>query len=303
MRAEMRPAGNHAAGNGKVSEMPVFRLEAISYSYHGRQPALAAVDLEVATGEQLVLLGANGCGKSTLLKVLDGLYRPTAGRLWAFGEDITEVADDPARAQALHRRVGLVFQDADVQLFSPTVFDDVAFGPLQMGWSTERVQASVATAMGQMNVQHLADRAPYELSGGEKKRVAIATVLAMDPEVVLLDEPTANLDPRSRAVLVDVIVRLRELGKTTIVTTHELDIVPIIASRVVVFGDQERRPVAAGHPQAMLADEELLVRTNLIHEHLHRHGDLEHSHRHGHGPDHLHALADELPGEVSAASR
>ena len=254
------------------------------------------VDLEVTAGEQIVLLGANGCGKSTLLKVLDGLYRPNAGRIWAFGDEITNVANEPARAQALHRRVGLVFQDADVQLFSPTVFDDVAFGPLQMGWTAERVQASVAMALAEMNVQHLADRAPYELSGGEKKRVSIATVLAMDPDVVLLDEPTANLDPRSRAVLVELIARLRHLGKTTIVTTHELDIVPMIATRVVVFGDQERRPVASGDARAILADTELLVRTNLIHEHFHRHGDLVHSHPHAHGPDHLHTAEPALVG-------
>jgi cobalt/nickel transport system ATP-binding protein len=270
---------------------PIFRLEGVSYRYHDRHQALSDVDLEVSTGEQLVLLGANGCGKSTLLKLLDGLYRPSAGRIWAFGDDITNVANEPERARELHRRVGLVFQDADVQLFSPTVFDDVAFGPLQMGWSAERVQASVATALAEMNAQHLADRAPYELSGGEKRRVAIATVLAMDPDVVLLDEPTANLDPRSRAVLIDLIVRLRHLGKTTIVTTHELDIVSTIASRVVVFGDQERRPVASGDAGTILSDEDLLVRTNLIHEHLHRHGSIVHSHRHGHGPDHLHTAS------------
>src|SRR5947209_1977438 len=114
---------------------PVFHLEGVSYTYQGRHQALNAVELDVAPREQLVLLGANGCGKSTLLKVLDGLYRPTTGRFLAFGEDVTDVADDPERGREHHRRVGLVFQDADVQLFSPTVFDDVAFGPLQMGWS------------------------------------------------------------------------------------------------------------------------------------------------------------------------
>jgi len=127
-----------------LGDMPVFRVEGVSYSYQGRHQALDSVDLEVAAGEQLVLLGANGCGKSTLLKVLDGLYRPTEGRFWAFGEDVTEVADDPERGRELHRRVGLVFQDADVQLFSPTVFDDVAFGPLQMGWTNEEVRRRVA---------------------------------------------------------------------------------------------------------------------------------------------------------------
>ena len=267
---------------------PIFRLEGISYRYHGRHPALDQVDLVVEPGEQLVILGANGSGKSTLLKILDGLYRPTSGRIWAFGEEITDAADDPERARWLHRRVGLVFQDPDVQLFSPTVYDDVAFGPLQLGWPEEQVREQVARALRAMEVAHLADRAPYELSGGEKRRVAIATVLAMDPEVVLLDEPTANLDPRTRAALVHLIRGMRDLGKTVILTTHELDIVPGIATRVVVFGDQERRPVASGHPSEILRDTDLLVRTNLIHEHLHWHGELAHTHPHAHDGEHLH---------------
>jgi cobalt/nickel transport system ATP-binding protein len=267
---------------------PVFRLEGISYRYHGRHPALDQVDLVVEPGEQLVILGANGSGKSTLLKILDGLYRPTSGRIWAFGEEITDAADDPERARWLHRRVGLVFQDPDVQLFSPTVYDDVAFGPLQLGWPEEQVREHVEHALRAMEVSHLADRAPYELSGGEKKRVAIATVLAMDPEVILLDEPTANLDPRTRVALVHLIRGMRDLGKTVILTTHELDIVPILATRVVVFGDQEHRPVASGHPDEILGDVDLLVRTNLIHEHLHWHGELAHAHPHAHDGEHLH---------------
>jgi cobalt/nickel transport system ATP-binding protein len=264
----------------------VFQLDAVSFSYHGRHEALIDVDLTIARGEQLVILGANGSGKSTLLKMFDGLYRPTAGSIRAFGQDITGVADDPERARELHRRVGLVFQDADVQLFSPTVYDDVAFGPLQMGWDKERVTREVARALEQMNVTHLSDRAPYELSGGEKKRVAIATVLSMEPDVILLDEPTASLDPRSSAMLVDVIAGLRHLGKTVVVTTHQLEIVPLIATRVVVFGDQERRPVASGNPTEILSNTELLIRTNLVHEHLHFHEDANLLHSHLHGAEH-----------------
>ncbi len=264
----------------------VFHLDAVSFSYQGRHQALRDVDLEIGQGEQLIILGANGCGKSTLLKMLDGLYRPTSGRITAFDEDITDVADEPARARELHRRVGLVFQDPDVQLFSPTVYDDVAFGPLQMGWSDDEVRQRVSVALEQMNVTHLSDRAPYELSGGEKKRVAIATVLSMEPDVILLDEPTASLDPRSSAMLVDVIAGLRDLGKTVVLTTHQLEIVPTLATRVVVFGDQERRPVASGSADEILADDDLLVRTNLVHEHLHYHGQMAHSHLHSH--DHHH---------------
>lgn len=276
-------------GAGNITDADaeqVFQLDTVSFSYHGRHEALIDVDLTITRGEQLVILGANGSGKSTLLKMLDGLYRPTSGIIRAFGQDITDVADDPVRARELHRRVGLVFQDADVQLFSPTVYDDVAFGPLQMGWEKDRVMREVARALEQMNVTHLADRAPYELSGGEKKRVAIATVLSMEPDVILLDEPTASLDPRSSAVLVDVIAGLRHLGKTVVVTTHQLEIVPLIATRVVVFGDQERRPVASGGATEILSDAELLIRTNLVHEHLHFHADANLMHSHLHGAEH-----------------
>lgn len=259
----------------------VFRLQGITYRYLDRELALDGVDLEVYSGERLAILGANGCGKSTLLKIMDGLHRPSKGTIEAFGQDITAIADDGGRSQQFHRRVGLVFQDADVQLFSPTVRDDVAFGPLQMGWSPSRVEAAIEKALDLMNVGHLADRAPYELSGGEKKRAAIASVLALDPEVLLLDEPTANLDPRSKALLMGLIDNLGRTGKTVVLTTQEMEIVPAVATRVVVFGDRERRPIASGPPANILNDTALLVSVNLVHEHLHYHGPVVHTHRHG----------------------
>jgi cobalt/nickel transport system ATP-binding protein len=265
-----------ALGSGSQA----FQLAGISYAYLGRHSALKEVDLDIGLGEQIVILGANGSGKSTLLKVLDGLVKPDAGRIEAFGEDITKIADNPQSAQRLHRKVGLVFQDADVQLFSPTVWDDVAFGPLQMGWSADEVKAHVDEALEIMGVAGIARRAPYELSGGEKKRVAIATVLSLDPEVLLLDEPTANLDPRSKAVLVDLIARFGSQGKTVVTATHELEIVPTVASRAVVFSDVEHRPVASGPVESILGDDELLIRANLIHEHLHYHGRQAHAHAH-----------------------
>jgi cobalt/nickel transport system ATP-binding protein len=265
----------------------IFRLTGVSYRYMDRHPALDCVDLVVNRRDRVVILGANGCGKSTLLKVLDGLYRPQTGRMEAFGEDITDIADNPARSQMLHRRVGLVFQDADVQLFSPTVWDDVAFGPLQMGWPEGEVRRRVADTLTQMDVAHLSDRAPYELSGGEKKRVAIASVLALEPEVLLLDEPTANLDPRSKAALVDTIALLGRAGRTIVLATQELEIVPAVATRVILFGDRERRPVAEGDI-GLLADTDLLVRVNLLHEHLHYHEGVAHSHSHHASREHRH---------------
>ena len=232
------------------------------------------------------MLGANGSGKSTLLKLLDGIVAPTSGSMTALGRDVAAVAGGEG-AFTFHREVGLVFQDPDVQLFSPTVLDDVAFGPLQLDLPPGEVQARCDEALQQMEIAHLADRAPFELSGGEKKRAAIASVLSLRPSVLLLDEPTAALDPRTKWLLVNLIRRLGEAGRTIVTATHELDIVPIIAERVVVLGE-DRRIVADGPPGRVLADRDLLIAANLIHEHLHQHAGVAHTHEHGHGNEHEH---------------
>jgi cobalt/nickel transport system ATP-binding protein len=245
----------------------VFHLRGVRYLYNGRQLALDGIDLDIARGEQVVLLGANGCGKSTLLKMLDGIYAPSEGRMRVLDRDIKAVAAGEDAFQ-FHREVGLVFQDPDIQLFSATVFDDVAFGPLQLGLSQKEVKQRCVQAMAQMEITHLANRAPFELSGGEKKRAAIACVLSLHPEVILLDEPTASLDPRTKRVLVNLIRKLGEAGKTVVTTTHELEIVPVIAKRVIVIGE-ERRILADGTTEHILRDRELLIRANLIHPQLH----------------------------------
>ncbi len=263
---------------GQEGAEPLFSLRGVKYSYHGRQLALDGIDLEVAAGEQVVLLGANGSGKSTLLKLLDGIYGPTEGTMRALGNDVAAVAAG-VDSFRFHRRVGLVFQDPDIQLFCATVFDDVAFGPLQLGLTRDEVKERVDEALARMDVAHLAERAPFELSGGEKKRAAIASVLSLRPDVLLLDEPTASLDPRTKWLLVDHIRRLGADGRTVITTTHELDIVPTIAQRVVVLGEN-RRVLADGSPQEILDDHELLLRANLIHEHAHAHDGVAHSHDH-----------------------
>jgi len=257
---------------------PAFDLHGIRFVYGRRQVALDGIDLRIERGEQVVLLGANGSGKSTLLKLLDGIVAPTGGTMRAMGRDVSAVADGHD-AFRFHREVGLVFQDPDIQLFSATVRDDVAFGPLQLGLTRDEVRAAVDAALEQMEIVHLADRAPFELSGGEKKRAAIASVLSLGPEVLLLDEPTAALDPRTKWVLVNLIRKLGEGGKTLVTATHELDIVPIISKRVVVIGE-DRRVLADGPTAEILADHELLIRANLIHEHLHEHGGVRHAHEH-----------------------
>lgn len=274
----------------------IFELAGVRYLYNNRQVALDGIDLVVRPGEQVVLLGANGSGKSTLLKLLDGIIAPTGGRLRALGLDVAAVVDG-FDAFRFHREVGLVFQDPDIQLFSATVMDDVAFGPLQLGLPQAEVAARCDEALGLMEIRHLANRAPFELSGGEKKRAAIASVLSLRPHVILLDEPTAALDPRTKWVLVNLIRRLGEAGRTVITATHELDIVPVIADRVIVLGE-DRRVHADGTPAEILGDRELLIAANLIHEHLHQHGGVRHAHPHA--VDEPHDATGDATGDATA---
>lgn len=257
---------------------PIFDLRGVGYVYPGGEKALDGIDLQIGEGEKVALLGANGSGKSTLLKILDGIVAPTAGSVRALGRDVAAVAAG-ADAYAFHREVGLVFQDPDVQLFSATVLDDVAFGPLQLGLPSAEVRERCDEALAAMDIARLADRAPFELSGGEKKRAAIASVLSLRPEVILLDEPTAALDPRTKWVLVELIAGLGAAGRTLVMATHELDVVPLVAERAIVL-TEDGRVAADGPAEAILADTEMLLAANLIHQHRHRHGPTYHSHPH-----------------------
>ena len=262
----------------------VFELTDVHFAYR-ETPALAGLTLAIPAGQRVVLLGANGSGKSTLLRLLDGLSFAQRGTVAAFGAPLTEERFvDDATAMAFRRRVGLVFQNPDVQLFNPTVFDELAFGPLQLGWPKPEIRARIATTLESFSMAHLKDRSPHRLSGGEKKRVALASVLVMEPEVLLLDEPTAALDPRSASEIVNLLAAARHSGRTVITATHDLDIVADIADHCVVM--QAGAVVASGPPARILADVDLLVRTGLAHAHLHVHADgtvHRHHHLHAHG--------------------
>lgn len=265
----------------------IFDLTDVSYTYQS-QLALEAISLQIRRGERVALLGANGSGKSTLLRLLDALYFPSQGELKAFGEVLSEdaMADDTVNF-AFRKRVGLVFQNPDVQLFNPTVFDEVAFGPLQLGWPREKILRSVDDILARFAIGHLKDRAPHRLSGGEKKRVALASVLILEPEVLLLDEPTAALDPESQGEVIRFLIEGRKTGRTIITATHDLDIVEDIADRVIVLA--EGKLVRSGTPDEILSDEALLRATHLAHAHWHIHADGEvhmHTHAHRHGHDH-----------------
>ncbi|HMA47469.1 MAG TPA: ABC transporter ATP-binding protein [Frankiaceae bacterium] len=246
---------------------PLLVCEGLHHTYLDRFPALVDVCLSVARGEKLALLGANGCGKSTLLKVLDGLVFPQRGSYRAFGEPVTEdTLEDEQMSTGFRSRVGFVFQNSDAQVFSPSVREEVAFGPLQMGLSGEAAHERVDDVLRMLEIADLAERAPFQLSGGQKKKVAIASVLVMNPEVLLFDEPTAALDPRTRQWLTELVVELNAAGKTVVHATHDLDLLDVLADRCVVFGE-DHRVVRVGPPEEVLDDRQLLLDVNLVHEH------------------------------------
>jgi cobalt/nickel transport system ATP-binding protein len=243
---------------------PLLILDAVSYSYLERFPALAAVSITVQRGERLALLGANGSGKSTVLKILDGLVFPDAGHYEAFGTTVTEAnLEGEQFARGFRSRVGFVFQNSDAQVFSPTVREEIAFGPLNMGLTRTEAAARVDDTLAMLGIIDLADRAPYQLSGGEKKRVAIASVLVMNPDVLLFDEPTAGLDPRTQRWLLDLIGELHRAGKTIVCATHDLSTLTALADRCVVMAEDHTVALAAP-PEHVLADGATLTDLNLV---------------------------------------
>jgi cobalt/nickel transport system ATP-binding protein len=230
-----------------VSE-PSLEVIDLSFSYPDGHEALRSVDLHVHHGERVALLGPNGAGKTTLLLHLNGIFRPTSGKVRIAGLDISDES-----LMEVRRRVGLVFQDPDDQLFMPTVGQDVAFGPANFGVEGDELESRVTDALGAVSMLDAVDRAPHHLSYGERRRVAIATVLAMRPEILVLDEPTSNLDPASRRELIDV---LRGLPITQLLVTHDLPFALELCPRALVI--DEGRIVAADSTVEILSDDVLM---------------------------------------------
>jgi cobalt/nickel transport system ATP-binding protein len=220
----------------------------------GHAPVLAGVDLRIAAGERWGLVGANGAGKTTLLHALVGLCPVTGGRARVCGLDPT----DPRQARRLRTQVGLVFQNADDQLFCGTVTDDVAFGPLNLGLSEEETRARVRRALAAVDAEALTERAGHQLSAGEKRRVALAAVLAMEPSVLLLDEPTGELDPQARRQLIGV---LDGLPQTRLITAHDLEFILATCTYVAVM--QAGEIVATGDARAVLSRVALMAASGL----------------------------------------
>lgn len=230
-----------------------LRFDDVHYRYPNGYEALCGVSFRITHGEKVALVGANGAGKSTLLLHTNGLLMPSQGEVVMGGITLTR------RTLPLVRQsVGLVFQDSDNQLFMPTVEEDVAFGPANMRLEPEEIRRRVTEALDAVGALDLREASPFRLSGGQKKRVAIATVLAMEPSVLVMDEPTSNLDPRARRQIIDLI---RRFSHTTLVATHDMEMVLDLCDRTIVM--KERRIVADGSTRHVFGDLALLEECGL----------------------------------------
>lgn len=234
-----------------MSEIAI-ELGSLSFAYPDGRKALSAIDLRVARGEKVAVVGPNGAGKSTLFLHLNGILRGQ-GRVCVAGVELNDKA-----VRAVRARVGLVFQDPDDQLFSPTVFEDVAFGPLHLDYPRDEVEERVTRALAAVGMSGYEEQMPHHMSLGERKRIAIATVLAMDPEILVLDEPSAGLDPRARRNLINL---LRDLPQTMLVASHDMRLVWELCPRTVILDGGQL--VAGGPTSSLLQDAALMERHGL----------------------------------------
>ena len=246
--------------------MDFFSAEHITYRYPNGLLALDDVSFSIARLDCVGLVGGNGAGKSTLLAILCGLLLPSSGTVTIDGVSLNK-----ANLALIRNMIGMVFQNPDDQLFMPTVQDDVAFGLQNRGYTQEHIEQKVQSTLRHLEIEHLASRAPYQLSGGEKRSAAIATVLAMEPDILVMDEPSANLDPRARRRLIDLLL---SFAHTRIIATHDLELVVEVCPRVIVLDGG--KVVADGPTDKVLDDEALMEAHGLERPHI-----LRHRHPHG----------------------
>jgi len=260
----------------------LFQLDNVAFAYPLEKPVLNDINLTIHEGEKVSILGVNGCGKSTLLKIFAGLLYPQSGNFRAFNRSVSEKSFvEKSFSKDYHRRVGFIFQDSDVQLFCSTVEEEIAFGLLQLGLPDNEVRQRINDMVNMLGIEHLKGKTPFKLSGGEKKKVAIASILVMNPEVLIFDEPTNGLDPRTQRWLVELLMSMNHSGKTLISSTHNLELVQEISDRSILF--DENHKIAADLPtKNLFEDIELLKSVNLVDEYYHRHDGAEHSHFHIH---------------------
>lgn len=231
----------------------IVKFDSVCYQYPDGTRALNSVSFLITHGESVGIVGANGSGKTTLLMHLNGYILPTSGTI-----NIGDIVLNKNTRQEIRKKVGLVFQNPDDQLFMPTVYEDVAFGPINMGMDEKTIQEKVLKALRMVNCYEIKDKPPHHLSGGQKRAVAIATVIAMDPDILAMDEPSSNLDPKSRR---DLINLLNNFEHTKIIASHDLDLILDVCKRVIVMKDG--KVVADGDVNTILRDKELLETNNL----------------------------------------
>jgi cobalt/nickel transport system ATP-binding protein len=253
----------------------MIELERVSYRYPESEPALKKVSFAVAEKEKVVLLGANGCGKTTLLRILNGLIFPQEGT-YRYGSELVTKGRlrDRSWSRRFRRELVLLFQHPEAMLFNPTVYDEIAYSLRQLG--ADDLDAQVRRWAARLGLDPQLKRPPFELSGGEKQKVCLAALLALEPQVLLLDEPTANLDPRSAGWLVDF---LQDLSVTCVATTHNLSLAAELGDRVLVLSEGHEL-IFDGKMEELLADEDKLLAANLVHRH--RRGSARHPRLHVH---------------------
>jgi len=231
-----------------MKENPIIQLDGITFSYPGASPVLKNLDFTLSVGDRIGLIAPNGSGKTTFFHIIMGLLKPTAGRIEIFGQQVAQEKD----FVAVRRRIGLLFQDADDQLFSPTVLEDVAFGPLNLGKSKAEAIAISRKTLSFLGLEGFEDRITIRLSGGEKRLVSMATVLAMEPKAMLLDEPSAGLDEATKLRLIDI---LKNLDISYVIVSHEFDFLTEITDTIYTLQNGRIQVDAAAH----------------LHEHVHAH--------------------------------
>lgn len=254
----------HEHTDGDVDEQtavthPILEAQGVSFAYPDGTMALRDLTVGIPQGRRVAILGANGSGKSTLFLHFNGTLRPAAGRICLGGQPVRY---DRAGLNDLRRRVGLIFQDPDSQLFAANVRQDISFGPLNLGWSEDVVRQKVEQAIYDTQIEELADRPTHLLSYGQKKRVAIAGVLAMEPEVIIADEPTAGLDPEMTARLMRLLNHLHGEGRTVVVSTHDVELALAWADHVVVL--RKGQLIGTGRPERVFCDAHLLAEARLL---------------------------------------
>lgn len=256
----------------------MIEVSGITFSYNEKE-VLKEISFKIEKGERVVLLGCNGSGKSTLLKILNGLIFPEKGKYFFKGKSVKKDSfKNPEFSKNFRKLNVMLFQSPDVMIFNPTCYDEIAFGLRQLGFPEREVREIVLKWAKPLEIEKYLNIPPFELSGGEKQKLILACLLALQPEVLLLDEPMANLDPRSQGYIIDL---LWELPITSIISTHNLSLAPELGERAILLSE-DHKIIYDGVIEELLSREEILIEANLVHKHKHKHRQLTHSHYHKH---------------------